>query len=110
MLKKMRMKVIWTLALALGVLALTAGAAFADGTAPATGTTGATGATGPTGSHTFNCDAAKTRLANVDARIAKIQGRIASGKVKDPTKAAERVADAQKRADRISARIARRHC
>jgi ribosomal protein L11 len=107
MLKKMRMKVIWTLALALGVLALTAGAAFADGTAPATGTTGATGATV---TNRFNCDAAKTRLANVEARITAIQARISSGHVKNPAAAAARLAAAQDRAGKITTRIARRHC
>src|SRR5579862_8522131 len=72
MLKKLRTTVVGGLALVLGVLALTAGAALADGTAPAN-----TATTGTTGSRTFNCDAAKTRLANVEARIAKIQARIA---------------------------------
>ena len=105
MLKHVRMKFLSCLALALGVVALSAGAAFADGTTPGTGTTGSAGASG---THTFNCDAAKTRLANVDNRIAKIQARIAGGQVKDPTAAATRLANAQNRATRITNRIAKR--
>ena len=111
MLKNLRMKVISCLALALGVVALSAGAALADGTAPTTGATeasGAAGATGASGAHTFNCDTAKARLSRVDDRIAKIEVRIASGHVKDPTKAAARLAAVQGRAGKISAHIAKR--
>jgi hypothetical protein len=103
--KNMRKKVIWSLALTLSVFALAAGSAFADGTGP----TGATGPAGPPHGK-FSCDAAKARLAKAEALIALIQKRIASGHVKDPSKAAAFLANVQKHADAIQARITKRGC